>query len=236
MLLRRPTPADLYPDLETEQVGAIVEKRFMKWILDGDCKPGQQINGLDLARQFGVSTSAIRDYLNRFSQFGLLQRRPSGSWAFKGFTSEFAEELFEVREMFELRSAQRFVALAADDPAWGALKRIKQEHLDLLREADSRFADFSELDERFHRLINDASRNRFIVSFYDIISMIFHYHYQWNKRDEKQRNVAAMREHLIYIDGLQSGDRVRATESCRAHMATARATLMSSIGDLGRKS
>jgi DNA-binding GntR family transcriptional regulator len=235
VLLRRPAPTDLYPDLETEQVGAIVEKRFMKWILDGDCKPGQQINGLELARQFGVSTSAIRDYLNRFSQFGLLERRPSGSWAFKGFTSEFAQELFEVREMFELRSAQRFVALAADDPAWRALEQIKQEHLDLLGEADSRFPDFSELDERFHRLINDASRNRFIVSFYDIISMIFHYHYQWNKRDEKQRNIAAMREHLVYVEGLQSRDRARATESCRAHMATARATLMASIGELGRK-
>ena len=234
-LLRHPVPTDLYPDLETEQLGAIVEKRFMKWILDGDCKPGQQINGLELARQFGVSTSAIRDYLNRFSQFGLLERRPSGSWAFKGFTSEFAEELFEVREMFELRSAQRFVALAADDPAWGALERIKQEHLVLLDEAESRFADFSELDERFHRLVNDASHNRFVVGFYDLISMIFHYHYQWNKRDEKQRNIAAMREHLIYIDGLQSRDRARATESCRAHMTTARATLMSSIGEFGRK-
>jgi DNA-binding GntR family transcriptional regulator len=235
VLLRRPAQSDLYPDLETEQLSAIVEKRFMKWILDGDCKPGQQINGLELARQFGVSTSAIRDYLNRFSQFGLLERRPSGSWAFKGFTNEFAEELFEVREMFELRSAQRFVNLRADDPAWGALEGIKQEHLVLLDEADSRFADFSELDERFHRLINDASRNRFIVSFYDLISMIFHYHYQWNKRDEKPRNIAAMREHLVYINGLQSRDRARATESCRAHMTTARATLMASIGELGRK-
>jgi len=235
VLLRRPSRNDLYPDLETEQLGAIVEKRFMKWILDGDCNPGQQINGLELARQFGVSTSAIRDYLNRFSQFGLLERRPSGSWAFKGFTSEFAEELFEVREMFELRSAQRFVALAADDPAWGALERIKQEHLVLLEQAESRFADFSELDERFHRVVNDASRNRFIVNFYDLISMIFHYHYQWNKRDEKPRNIAAMREHLIYIDGLQSRDRARATESCRAHMMTARATLMASIGELGRR-
>jgi DNA-binding GntR family transcriptional regulator len=234
LLLRRPVPTDLYPDLETEQLGAIVEKRFMKWILEGDCKPGQQINGLELARQFGVSTSAIRDYLNRFSQFGLLERRPSGSWAFKGFTSEFAEELFEVREMFELRSAQRFVALAAYDPAWGALERVKQEHLVLLDEAESRFADFSELDERFHRLINDASRNRFIVSFYDLISMIFHYHYQWNKRDEKQRNIAAMREHLIYIEGLESRDRARAMEGCRAHMTTARATLMASIGQLGK--
>jgi DNA-binding GntR family transcriptional regulator len=235
ILLRRPAPSDLYPDLETEQLGAIVEKRFMKWILHGDCKPGQQINGLELARQFGVSTSAIRDYLNRFSRFGLLERRPSGSWAFKGFTSEFAEELSEVREMFELRSAQRFVALAADDPVWEELERIKQEHIVLLDEAESRFADFSELDERFHRLINDASRNRFIVSFYDLISMIFHYHYQWNKRDEKQRNIAAMREHLIYIEGLQSRDRARATESCRKHMATARATLMASIGQLGRE-
>jgi DNA-binding FadR family transcriptional regulator len=39
-LVRRPAPTDLYPGLETEELGVIVEKRFMKWILDGDCKPG----------------------------------------------------------------------------------------------------------------------------------------------------------------------------------------------------
>jgi DNA-binding GntR family transcriptional regulator len=44
-----------------------------------------------------------------------------------------------------------------------------------------------------------------------------------------------MREHLLYIDGLQSRDRARARESCRAHMTTARATLMASIGELGRR-
>ena len=65
--------------------------------------------------------------------------------------------------------------------------------------------------------------------------MIFHYHYQSNKRDEKSRNIAAIREHLVYIDGLESRDRARATKSCRAHMTTARATLMASIGQLGRK-
>jgi DNA-binding GntR family transcriptional regulator len=230
LLLRRPAPADLYPDLETEQLGAIVEKRFMKWILDGDCKPGQQINGLELARQFGVSTSAIRDYLNRFSQFGLLERRPSGSWAFKGFTREFAEELCEVRLMFELRSAQRFLSLPASDPAWRTLDDIRQEHLRLLQEAQTRFSEFSELDERFHRLINDASRNRFIVSFYDIISMIFHYHYQWNKQDEKERNIAAMREHLVYIDALKSRNRAKVAAAVETHMAGGRAGLRRLFG------
>ena len=63
----------------------------------GTAGPGQQINALELSRQFGVSASAIRDYLNRFPRYGLLERRPSGSWVFKGFTEDFAEELCEVR-------------------------------------------------------------------------------------------------------------------------------------------
>ena len=59
--------------------------------------------------------------------------------------------------------------------------------------------------------------------------MIFHYHYQWNKRDERQRNIAAMHEHLTYIDALQRRDAVSRAQSCNAHMATARLTLMASI-------
>ncbi len=37
---------------------------------------------------------------------------------------------------------------------------------------------------------------------YDVISMIFHHHYQWNRQNERERNVVAMREHLAYIDAL----------------------------------
>jgi DNA-binding GntR family transcriptional regulator len=223
VLIRRPEPADRYPEGETRPVREIVEKRFMQWVLNGDLKPGQQIKGLDFARQFGVSTSAIRDYLSGFSQFGLIEKRPNGGWMFKGFTRDFAEELCEVRLMFELRSAQRFIALPASDPAWRHLDSIRREHLELRRDAQSRFREFSELDERFHRLINDASRNRFIVSFYDIISMIFHYHYQWNKRDERARNVAAMHEHLAYIEALKSRNRSKVAAAVRMHLAGGRA-------------
>ena len=111
--------------------------------------------------------------------------------------------------------------------------RIKTEHIELLKEADTRFTDFSELDERFHRCVNDVSRNRFIVGFYDVISMIFHYHYQWNKQDERERNIAAIHEHLAYIDALQSRNASAVAKSCEAHMATARLTLMASIRRFG---
>ncbi len=228
-LLRHPVPADFYPEVETEKIGAIVEKRFMQWILEGDCKPGQQINVLELSRQFGASASAIRDYLNRFPRLGLLERGANGSWVFKGFTEDFAEELCEVRTMFELRSALRFITLAGNEPVWAELARIKSEHWALLEEADTQFTDFSELDKRFHRCVNDASRNRFIVGFYDVISMIFHYHYQWSKQDERERNIVALHEHLAYIDALQSRDASAVLGSCNAHMATARRTLLAAI-------
>jgi len=52
------------------------------------------------------------------------------------------------------------------------------------RDIEQRYHDFSDLDSRFHHLVNSAAPNRFIESFYDIITLIFHYHYQWNKRDE----------------------------------------------------
>jgi DNA-binding GntR family transcriptional regulator len=77
-----------------------------------------------------------------------------------------------VRELFELRSALAFARQPANAPAWAELKRLEQEHRSLLAEIKTRYHDFSRLDERFHRLINDASRNRFIEDFHDVISLI----------------------------------------------------------------
>jgi DNA-binding GntR family transcriptional regulator len=231
-LLRAPVPADYYPLPQTETVAELVERRFMQWVLQGDCQPGQTINASELARQFGTSTTAIREYLTHFSRFGLLERHPNSGWVFKGVTPAFATEIYEIRELFELRSARYFVGLADSAPAWVLLDEIERQHHQLLAEIDERFSDFSRLDERLHRLIHEASSNRFILDFYDVISIIFHYHYQWNKADEKERNIVAIQEHLDYIAALRSRDLRAIDAKCRAHLRTARATLLRSI-DLG---
>jgi DNA-binding GntR family transcriptional regulator len=221
--------SDYYPDAETTSRDKHVEQQFMEWMLRGDTRPGTSINELELARQFGVATNGIREFLIRFSRFGLLEKRPNTGWLFKGFTEDFALELFEIRVMFELRSAHLFSRQPDTSPLWGKLVALKIAHTELLKRIEIRFHDFSGLDNRFHRLINEASPNRFIDDFYDIISFIFHYHYQWNKQDEKQRNQAAILEHLAYIDALESRDAEQIERACRAHMASARATLMRSL-------
>ena len=229
IILRGPTDLDPFPDAETVSTSAQVETRFMEWMLRGDLKPGAAINALDLARQFGVSTTGIREFLYRFARFGLIERRPIARWVFKGFTRDFALELFDIRELFEMRSALAFTRLPPDSPLWNRLRAIRRQHEALLADIDTRFHDFSDLDNRFHRLVHDASYNRFIEDFYDIIAFIFHYHYQWNKALEKQRNRVAIIEHLDYIDALLSLDHTKVETAVRAHLTSARHTLLTSV-------
>lgn len=217
-----------YPAAETIPASAQVEKRFMEWMLRDNTRPGATINELDLARKFGVATTGIREFLNRFHSYGLIEKRPNAGWVFKGFTESFALELFEIREMFELRSAMAFGRLPRDSELWPRLVALREEHVSLLHEIDARYHDFSDLDNRFHRLVNSAAPNRFIDSFYDIIALIFHYHYQWNKRDERERNEVAIGEHVEYIDALLSRRSARVESKCRAHLASARLTLLRS--------
>lgn len=229
IVLRRPRQRDIFPRSETTSISVQVEKKFMEWMLRTDPKHGDVINELDLARQFGVSTSGIREFLNRFSRFRLIEKRPNSGWRFRGFTRDFALELFEVRELFEMRSAISFIATPPESAAWIELKEIEQEHRKLLRVIAKRFHDFSELDKRFHQLVNNASKNRFIMDFYGLISLIFHYHYQWNKVDERKRNQAALLEHLDYIEALFSRDPKRVETTCKNHLRSARRTLLESI-------
>ncbi len=157
-VVRRPRKSDHFPAAETVATYARVEKKFMEWMLLADRQPGEVVNGLELARQFKVSTGVIREYLSRFSRFGLIERRPNSSWTIRGFTREFALEIFAVRELFEFRSAVTFATLPEHAPEWEKLKMLEVEHRDLLKRIKTNFRDFSDLDERFHRLINDASQ------------------------------------------------------------------------------
>ena len=229
VVLRPPVAADYFPIEETDSLSEIIERTFMRRILAGGAQPGMQINELELAREIGIGTTSVREFLIRFSRFGLIEKRPNSHWVLKGFTRDFALELTEVREMFELRSAAAFTHLPGDHPAWAELDAIEAVHHHILDDIDNRYLEFSELDERFHLLVHKASRNRFVVDFYDVIAIVFHYHYQWNKTNARARNARALEEHLAYIAALRSRDAERIESACRQHLKSARETLLQSI-------
>ena len=194
-----------------------------------DVAPGTALNVSELRRRFPLTPPKQHEFLASLSRFGLVRRRPKGGWELVGFTPEFAIELSEFRMVLELNAVSRFVQLPPDDPLWARLDELERKHRDLAADIDARFHDFSLLDEEFHTTIGSAVKNRFAAEFQKLISLIFHYHFQWDKSDERQRNEAAIGEHLRLIKALKARDGAAATAAATDHLKTSKQTLLSSL-------
>ena len=206
-----------------------LESRFLDWILRRDVPPGTVLNVAQLAKDFSVAIHTLQEFLTALSRFSIVTRRPRGGWELNGFTADFAVELSDFRAMLELNSVRQLVTLPPNHPIWSQLVTLAAEHRDLLARIDDDYHDFSVLDERFHTTINSVVTNRFVKEFQNVISLVFHYHFQWNKSDERTRNEAAIHEHLIYLDALRRRDLTCAENAARAHLVTSKQTLLTSL-------
>ncbi|MDB6176295.1 GntR family transcriptional regulator [Paracoccus sp. Z330] len=226
---RLPAPRERLEIGATPPSQEILEEQFFNWVLHFDVPAGTPLNVAQLAREFQVPSHSLQEFLASLSRFGLVRRRDRGGWELLGFTEEFAVELSDFRTLLELNAISHLIVCPPDHPIWTRLEDLRREHLNLARSIETRYHDFSRLDEQFHEAIGSSVNNRFIKEFQRVISLIFHYHYQWEKQTEQQRNAAAIDEHLALIDALQRRDEQAALAAARAHLATAKNTLRASM-------
>lgn len=233
IVLRAPRPADYFdisnePSTKEEQF----EKYFLSLISSGKLMPGDRFSELDLAKKSNCITITVREFLIKFAHTGLIKKNPRAQWQMVEFDVQFAEELISFRKILEMASIRALLERSTDDPVWGELSDLLAEHKALLADIDNKFNDFPALDARLHRLIQSASGNRFINQFFNIVTFICHYHYQWDKSDEKERNAIAVSEHIDLLNNLLSRDIAGSVMSLEKHLNTAQRTLMRSAHGL----
>ena len=232
-IIRAPEPHDYFdisnePSSKEEQF----EKFFLSLIHTGKLHPGDKFSELDLAKKSNCITITVREFLIKFSRTGLIQKKPRAQWQMVEFDAAFARELVFFRKILEMTSIRALLTRAPEDPVWGDLASLLNEHLEILEDMDARYNEFPALDARLHRLIQNCSGNRFIEQFYEIVKFVCHYHYQWDKADEKERNTVAAQEHVDLIRKLLSRDFSGSIMSLETHLESAKATLMRSANGL----
>lgn len=228
-LMKRPERHHRLSTSESLPTEEELEKRFLEWILRFDVPAGTSLNIAQLSRQFGVPAHSLQEFLSGLTRFGLVERRAKGGWILSGFTAEFAVELSDFRLVLEMNAVRHLLSLPDDNPVWIKLKEIKEEHEILRQELEDRYHDFSTLDEKFHTTVNSVVKNRFVLEAQKLISLIFHYHYMWDKRDELERNAAAIDEHLNWIDAMLARDRTGSEEAALTHLRRSKETLLASL-------
>jgi len=228
-VLRHPEPADYFKEDETISPAQKVETAFMEYVLGGDLAPGTILHESELVREFKVSSSAIREFMIRFSRFGLIEKKKNRHWVLNGFTREFAMELFDVRERFELWAFDALLNNLEQANIQSTIKELISDHDDLYSRIDTDYLQFSRLDEKMHTAFADNLGNRFVNDFHELVALVFYFHYRWNKFDESERNKAAVQQHLDVLNKLKVGDKRAARESFKEHLNSARQTLLASV-------
>ena len=192
-------------------------------------RAGESFSELQLARAASVSPVVVREYLLKFGRYNLIQSEKRGQWSMKQFDQSYAEQLFELREMLETHSLQHFLNLPDDDPRWLQAKTMLERHRTLRDSIGSNFRMFSQLDRDFHAMLLSAADNIFFNQSLEIISVIFHFHYQWDESDLKQRNIIAVDEHMTILSALICRSDLDAITALRNHLDTAKQSMIRSI-------
>lgn len=207
----------------------LFEQAFFTMINQRQLRAGETFSELQLARAAGVSPVVVREYLLKFGRYNLIQNEKRGQWSMKKFDQPYAEQLFELREMLETHALQHFLNLPNDDPRWLQAKTLLEHHRTLRDSIGSSFRMFSQLDREFHALLLSAADNIFFNQSLEIISVIFHFHYQWDESDLKQRNIIAIDEHMTILSALICRSDLDATLALRSHLNSAKQSMIRSI-------
>lgn len=170
-------PARLY-----EQIVAQIEER----ILSGDLRDGDRLpTERELAEQFGVSRTAVREAINALVQRGLVEAHPGRGTFVRYGTSEAVRHslglmmrmgraaglanLVEIREILEPEIAARAAMRATEEQI--AIIREAVENMEAaLDDADA----FIEADDRFHLALAESTQNPLILTLLDPIVELLH--------------------------------------------------------------
>ena len=233
VVLRQPTKEDYFEISDAESSKeAVIESYFLDLINTGKLLPGDKFSELELAQNSGCTTNTVREFLIKFSNYGLINKSPRARWEMVEFDEQFARELISFRQMVEMNSISELMKLSDDHPIWEEFEVLLQKHLAVQRDIENQYLEFPDLDRAMHLLIQDASKNRFATQFFEIASFICHYHYQWDKQGEFERIQEAVSEHIDILNNLVTRNVSGSIMSLEKHLVTARKTLMRSVHGL----
>lgn len=218
-------PGVITPRLIADDVYA----QLMSLIMDGHVEPEQPLSIDALAREFGVSSSPIREALARLESTGLVRR-----YALRGyrvapeFTAGELAELMDARLVLEPPAA----AAASRNPSQRFIDELHEQVEALRRAPKGRefedFRDYFEADRQFHRVIFANTDNRFLDMAYAALGGQVQRFRLFSGRGVTDAE-PTIAEHSHVLEAIASGDAEAASTAMRDHLQGVRSRALADL-------
>lgn len=136
-------------------------ERLRDSILSGDLKPGEIYKEMNLARDFGISRTPVREALLELSVHGLVTFLPRRGVRINHFTKRDVEEVFELRKAIELAIVEK-ISRGSKDINLAKLEKTLDNQVMAMKREDR--VAFLEEDRVFHATLAKLTQNHRLVS------------------------------------------------------------------------
>lgn len=207
--------ATVYIGRMTERMADTIRATLEEMIVTGQFADGERLDEQRLAERFDASRTPLREAFQQLAASGLVVLEARRGAFVRQPAFEEMVEMFEV--MAELEAlCGRLAARRVTEPVLAAITTTVHacEAAVARGDSDGYYAE----NEQFHRLIYDASGNRFLAS----EAMRLHRRLQPYRRMQLQlrgRMGQSLDEHRTILRSLERGDEQTAAETLRSHVA-----------------
>ncbi len=222
-----------YEAIQSERLYSKIVEQIQRRILAGDLKEGDQLpSERELAEQFHVSRTAVREAIKALSEKGLLQiRHGRGTFVTNGTLQAMRESLDMLMRIGQVDGSVELVELREIiEPEIAALAAVRasQENLAAMKDAvgimDRSLADaaaYIEADLDFHLALAEATQNTMILKLIDSIVDLLR-----EQRTRIFRVEGGPQRGQIYhkriLEAVARHDTAAAREAMRAHLGQVR--------------
>lgn len=197
--------------------GQAAYRQLLADIRSGTLAQGARLRETELAERLGTSRTPVREAIRQLEADGLVVHLPRLGATIRSLDYAEVMELYEMRAVLE-GTAARLAARAASDIELAELAAL---NADLAAAAPG--VESQDLNRRFHRTLNEAARNRYLLKTIGTLQKTLLILGPTTLADPA-RATDAVAEHALVLAALQGRDGAAAEKAMRAHVEAALAS------------
>ncbi len=199
-------------------------------IVGGKFSPGGRLNESQLAEQFAVSRTPLREALQRLEQEGFVVRRPNGRLEVSPLSIAEAEELYTVRSFLEgLLTEQATRRADASD-----LAHLRQLAGELeLAGALGHPESVTQRGEEFHDYLQRLSGNHIAARMLQTVRDLLKRYRRLRFFSDPTRAAEGGKEHRLICERMAAGDAEGASEAMRLHIEKSKEAVIRALQQAG---
>lgn len=204
--------------------GGTIYDALLDAIRNGTYAPGDRLREVEIAERLNFSRTPVREALRRLEADGIIEHRPRIGAAIRKLSHAEVVELYEMRVVLE-RTAAQMAAKHGVAAELDCLQSLNDDIATLVNDPASAAA----VNQRFHRALYDATRNRFLLESARALNNALLLLGPTTLADGERIEVVC-RQHQDIIDALRRGDAVAAGEAADTHLQTSLRHRLSVMG------